>query len=66
MKVQVDTSDMDNDKFKDLIQNIEEFANKRVIEELEIIISRLDSPWDRDDVRRRINELKQQNNESNS
>jgi hypothetical protein len=60
MKVQVDTSDMDNDKFKDLIQNIEEFANKRVIEELEIIISRLDSPWDRDDVRRRINELKQE------
>ena len=60
MKVQVDTSDMDNDKFKDLIQNIEQFANKRVIEELEIIISRLDSPWDRDDVRRRINELKQE------
>ena len=59
MKVTVDTSDMDNDKFKDLIQNIEQFANKRVIEELEIIISRLDSPWDRDDVRRRINELKQ-------
>jgi hypothetical protein len=60
MKVQVDTSDMKNDKFKDLIQNIEQFANQRVIEELEIIISRLDSPWDRDDVRRRINELKQE------
>ena len=60
MKVTVDTSDMDNDKFKDLIQNIEHFANQRVIEELEIIISRLDSPWDRDDVRRRINELKQE------
>ncbi len=60
MKVTVDTSDMDNDKFKDFIQNIEQFANQRVIEELEIIISRLDSPWDRDDVRRRINELKQE------
>lgn len=60
MKVTVDTSDMKNDKFKDLIQNIEQFANQRVIEELEIIISRLDSPWDRDDVRRRINELKQE------
>ena len=35
-------------------------VNQRVIEELEIIISRLDSPWDRDDVRRRINELKQE------
>ena len=60
MKVTIDTSDMDNDKFKDLIQNIEQFANQRVIEELEIIISRIDSPWDRDDVRKRINELKQE------
>ena len=60
MKVTIDTSDMNNDKFKDLIQNIEQYVNQRVIEELEIIISRLDSPWDRDDVRRRINELKQE------
>ena len=59
MKVTVNTSNMDNDKFKDLIQNIEQFVNQRVIEELEIIISRIDSPWDRDDVRKRINELKQ-------
>jgi len=40
------------------IEMIESYANQRVIEELEIIISKLDSPWDRDAVRRRIKELK--------
>ena len=34
-----------------------EFANQRVIEELEKVISNLDSPWDRDMVRRRVKEL---------
>ena len=37
---------------------MEDYTNQRVIEELEIVISKLDSPWDRDAVRRRIKELK--------
>ena len=37
---------------------MEDYANQRVIEELEIIISKLDSPWDRDAVRKKIKELK--------
>jgi len=37
---------------------MEDYANQRVIEELEIVISKLDSPWDRDAVRKRIKELK--------
>ena len=39
---------------------MEDYANQRVIEELEIIISKLDSPWDRDAVRKRIKELEQE------
>ena len=35
-----------------------DYTNQRVIEELEIVISKLDSPWDRDAVRKRIKELK--------
>jgi hypothetical protein len=37
---------------------MEDYTNQRVIEELEIVISKLDSPWDRDAVRKRIKELK--------
>ena len=37
---------------------MEDYAHQRVIEELEIVISKLDSPWDRDAVRRKIKELK--------
>ena len=37
---------------------MEDYANQRVIEELEIVISKLDSPWDRDAVRKKIKELK--------
>ena len=37
---------------------MEDYTNQRVIEELEIVISKLDSPWDRDAVRRKIKELK--------
>ena len=37
---------------------MEDYAHQRVIEELEIVISKLDSPWDRDAVRKRIKELK--------
>ena len=37
---------------------MEDYADQRVIEELEIVISKLDSPWDRDAVRKRIKELK--------
>jgi len=37
---------------------MKDYANQRVIEELEIVISKLDSPWDRDAVRKRIKELK--------
>jgi hypothetical protein len=40
------------------IEMIESYANQRVIEELEIVISKLDSPWDRDAVIKRIKELK--------
>ena len=39
---------------------MEDYAHQRVIEELEIIISKLDSPWDRDAVRKRIKELEQE------
>ena len=39
---------------------MEDYANQRVIEELEIVISKLDSPWDRDAVRKRIKELEQE------
>jgi len=39
---------------------MEDYTNQRVIEELEIVISKLDSPWDRDAVRKRIKELKQE------
>jgi len=35
-------------------------ANQRVIEELEKVISNLDSPWDRDTVRRQIKQLKRE------
>lgn len=38
-------------------REMEDYANQRVIEELEKVISNLDSPWDRDMVRRRIKEL---------
>jgi len=41
-----------------VVECMEDYANQRVIEELEIVISKLDSPWDRDAVRRRIKELK--------
>ena len=37
---------------------MEDYAYQRVIEELEIVISKLDSPWDRDAVRKKIKELK--------
>ena len=37
---------------------MEDYADQRVIEELEIVISKLDSPWDRDAVRKKIKELK--------
>tara|TARA_R110002050_G_scaffold264834_1_gene405769 strand:- start:4 stop:216 length:213 start_codon:yes stop_codon:yes gene_type:complete len=37
---------------------MEDYAHQRVIEELEIVISKLDSPWDRDAVRKKIKELK--------
>jgi len=37
---------------------MEDYTNQRVIEELEIVISKLDSPWDRDAVRKRIKELR--------
>ena len=37
---------------------MEDYTNQRVIEELEIVISKLDSPWDRDAVRKKIKELK--------
>ena len=37
---------------------MEDYTNQRVIEELEIVISKLDSPWDRDAVRKRIKDLK--------
>jgi hypothetical protein len=39
---------------------MEDYAHQRVIEELEIVISTLDSPWDRDAVRKRIKELEQE------
>ena len=39
---------------------MEDYAHQRVIEELEIVISKLDSPWDRDAVRKRIKELEQE------
>jgi len=39
---------------------MEDYANQRVIEELEIVISKLDSPWDRDAVRKKIKELEQE------
>ena len=39
---------------------MEDYADQRVIEELEIVISKLDSPWDRDAVRKRIKELEQE------
>jgi len=39
---------------------MEDYTNQRVIEELEIVISKLDSPWDRDAVRKRIKELEQE------
>jgi len=41
-----------------VVKCMEDYANQRVIEELEIVISKLDSPWDRDAVRRKIKELK--------
>ena len=41
-----------------VVECMEDYANQRVIEELEIVISKLDSPWDRDAVRKRIKELK--------
>jgi len=41
-----------------VVECMKDYANQRVIEELEIVISKLDSPWDRDAVRRRIKELK--------
>jgi len=41
-----------------VVECMEDYANQRVIEELEIVISKLDSPWDRDAVRRKIKELK--------
>jgi len=41
-----------------VVECMEDYTNQRVIEELEIVISKLDSPWDRDAVRRRIKELK--------
>ena len=37
---------------------MEDYTHQRVIEELEIVISKLDSPWDRDAVRKKIKELK--------
>ena len=37
---------------------MEDYVDQRVIEELEIVISKLDSPWDRDAVRKKIKELK--------
>ena len=39
---------------------MEDYAHQRVIEELEIVISKLDSPWDRDAVRKKIKELEQE------
>ena len=41
-----------------VVECMEDYANQRVIEELEIVISKLDSPWDRDAVRKKIKELK--------
>jgi|14_taG_2_1085336.scaffolds.fasta_scaffold03413_9 hypothetical protein len=41
---------------RDITIKIEDYINKRVIEELEVIINNLDSPWDRDMVRKRIKE----------
>ena len=43
-----------------VVECMEDYANQRVIEELEIVISKLDSPWDRDAVRKRIKELEQE------
>ena len=39
---------------------MEDYTNQKIIEELEIVISKLDSPWDRDAVRKRIKELEQE------
>ena len=41
---------------RDITIRIESYINERVIEELEEVISNLDSPWDRDMVRKRIKE----------
>ena len=43
-----------------VVECMEDYANQRVIEELEIVISKLDSPWDRDAVRKKIKELEQE------
>jgi len=41
---------------RDITIKIEDYINERVIEELEVIITKLDSSWDRDMVRKRIKE----------
>lgn len=47
----------------DLRDRLNEYANQRVIEELESLVDGLDGCWNRDVLRRRIKELKQDKSE---
>ena len=42
------------------IEAMEQYANQKAIEELESLVDSLDGPWNRDVLRRRIKELKQE------